>query len=290
MRKILFSILKKIHRLLYGYGIGQIYPFKVAFNYLVSHLRDTNAPVDVQGQKMFIDKLDSLRVSLRNVWEPFETDLIKKGVNKGDVVLDIGAHIGYYTLMFAKLVGEEGKVFAFEPSPDNFSLLEKNVEMNGHKNVVMVQKAVSNKSGTLKLFLCEGNVGDNRIYDSDDDRRSVDVEVIRLDDYFKDDGARIDYIKMDIQGAEAGAIQGMRALLEKNKKIKILTEFWPDGLKKFGTEPEEYLHSLTKLRFKLYDLNEREKKLEPVNAVSQLLERYTPENKEFTNLLCVKEE
>ncbi len=290
MRKILFSLLKTVHKLLYGYGIGQIPPFKAAFNYLISHLRDTDAPIDVQGQKMYIDKLDSLRVSLGKVWEPFETELITKGVKKGDVVLDIGAHIGYYTLMFAKLVGKEGKVYAFEPSPKNFSLLKKNVEINGHNNVVLVQKAVSNASGKLKLYLCEGNVGDNRIYDSHDGRQSVEIEAVRIDDYFKGSSPTINYIKMDIQGAEAGAIQGMRDVLNRNKAAKILTEFWPDGLKKFGTEPEEYLRLLTGLRFKLYDMNEHDKTLEPANSVSQLLEKYTPENKEFTNLLCVKEE
>lgn len=290
MRRILYSVLKTIHKLLYGYGIGQIYPFKVAFNFLVSHLRNTKDAIDVQGHKMYIDALDCLRVSIRGVYEPFETELIKKEIKKGDIVVDIGAHIGYYTLIFAKLVGEEGKVFAFEPSPENFALLKKNVEINGYKNVTLVQKAVSNKSGTLKLYLCEGNAGDNRIYDSHDDRRSVDIEAVRLDDYFKNGSGRINYIKMDVQGAEGAAVLGMSHLLESNKALKILTEFWPDGLQKFGTSPGEYLQLLTNLRFKLFDLNERENILEPVNAIQQLLEKYTPENKEYTNLLCVKGE
>lgn len=289
MREILFSIFKKGVKLLSWHGIGQIYPVKVTFDFLVSHLRNTNAAIDVQGQKMFLDTIDSLRLSVRDIYESFETEFFKKEVKKGNIVLDIGAHIGYYTLIFAKLVGEEGKVFAFEPEPTNFSLLKKNVELNGYKNVILIQKAVSNKTGTLKLYLCKGNVGDNRIYDSHDGRPSIEIEAIRLDDYFKDNNERINFVKMDIQGAEGGAILGMSQLLEKNKTIKIVTEFWPTGLKKFGTEPEEYLQSLTRLRFKLYELKERDNKIEPVNAISTLLEKYTPENGDFTNLLCVKE-
>jgi len=77
-------------------------------------------------------------------------------------------------------------------------------------------------------------------------------------------------------------------LLKKNKNVKIVTEFWPIGLKRFGTDPEEYLKLLIGIGFKLYEINEREKKIKPVN-IPKLLEIYTPEKENFTNLLCVKE-
>lgn len=214
---------------------------------------------------------------------------MKKEIKKGNVVLDIGANIGYYTLIFAKLVGEEGRVYAFEPDPTNFALLKKNVEINGYKNVVLVQKAVSNKSGRIKLYLSKNNMGDHRIYDSGEDgRQHIEIEAIRLDDYFEHFEGRIDFIKMDIQGAEGGAIQGMYNLLNKNNNVKIVTEFWPIGLKRFGTDPEEFLRLLIKLGFKLYEVNEQDKEIKPVN-IPRLLEIYTPVKGNFTNLLCVKE-
>jgi len=285
MRKIMLSIYKKAVKILSGHGIGNFYPIKVIHSFVISYLKSNFA--EVQGHKMFLDSKDSLCLSINGVYEPFETELVKKEIKKGDVVLDLGANIGYYTLIFAKLVGKRGKVFAFEPDPTNFSLLKKNVEMNGYKNVELVQKAVSNKTGKIKLYLCEDNKGDHRIYNSHDGRQSIEIEAIRLDDYFKNYNGAVDFIKMDIQGAEGGAIQGMFNLLKKNN-VKIITEFWSIGLKRFGIDSEECLKLLIEFGFKLYEVNEREKKIKPVN-VPKLLEVYTPKKENSTNLLCLKE-
>lgn len=192
-----------------------------------------------------------------------------------------------YTLIFASLAGENGKVFAFEPDPQNFLLLRKNVEINGYKNVILINKAVANNNGKLKLYLCDENKGDHGIYDSHDGRDSVEIESVRLDDYFKDHGGKIDLIKMDIQGSEGGAVAGMSDLLNKNDNVKILTEFWPAGLTRSGTKPEEYLSSILKRGYKLFEINKKDKRLDPAD-VSKLLEIYTIEKDNYTNLLCLK--
>jgi len=116
------------------------------------------------------------------------------------VVVDIGANIGYYTLIFARLVGEQGRVFAFEPDPANFSLLAKNVAVNNYHNVELIQKAVSDQTGNARLYLSPKSTVDHRIYSSNDNRKFIDVEAVRLDDYFLDNNGKIDFIKMDIQG------------------------------------------------------------------------------------------
>lgn len=286
IRKLLILFYKKIVKILSGHGFGKFLPVIIIKNFIVSLLKSTFA--EVQGHKMYLDSKDSLCLSINEVYGPLETEIVKKEVKKGNVVLDIGANIGYHTLIFARLVGERGKVFAFEPDPTNFSLLKKNVEINGYSNVVLVQKAVSNKTGKLKLYLSKKNLGDHRIYDSQDGRKSIDIESIRLDDYFKEKNLEIDFIKMDIQGAEGGAIQGMLNLLRKNNKVKILTEFWPIGLIRFGINPDEYLNLLIKLGFKLYEINEREKKLIQVD-VNTLLEIYPPLENNSTNLFCIRE-
>lgn len=285
MRKILLSIYKRVVKIFSGYGIGEFYPVRVVKEFILSHLKSTFA--EVNGHKMFLDSKDSLCLSIYGIWEAFETELVKKEIKKGDIVLDIGANIGYYTLIFAKLVSEEGKVYAFEPDPNNFALLKKNVEINGYKNVVLVQKAVSNKTGNLRLYLSKDNLADHRIYNSHDERRFVEIEAVRLDDFFKNYNGKIDFIKMDIEGSEGGAIQGMFELLEKNN-VKIITEFWPSGLKRFGMDPGEYLKLLIKIGFKLYEVNESEKKIKPVNT-STLLEIFTPEKESYTNLLCMRD-
>ncbi len=87
-------------------------------------------------------------------------------IKPGQTVIDVGANIGYYnTLQFAKLVGPTvSRVYAFEPDPDNFALLRKNVAQNGYANVVCIQKAVSDQTSKLKLFRNSQNHGDHRIY------------------------------------------------------------------------------------------------------------------------------
>ena len=287
MRKILILIYRGIFKILSGYGIERRFSVvKRVHKFIVSHLKSNFA--EVQGYKMFLDDRDSLRLSINGIYSPLGTAICKKEIKKGDIVLDLGAHIGYYTLIFARLVGDKGKVFAFEPNPINFSLLKKNVEINGFKNVVLIQKAVSSKNGKVKLFLSEIDTGDNRIYDSRDGRKFVIVETTRLDDYFKNYKGKINFIKMDIQGAEGGAIKEMSNLLRKNKNLKIFTEFWPWGLREFGIKAEEFLKLLLRHKFILYRINEQENKIEPI-SIDRLIKEYTPERKNDTDLLCIKE-
>ena len=90
--------------------------------------------------------------------------MIKQEVKEGNNVIDIGANIGYFTLLFAKLVGPNGKVFAFEPDPTNFSILKKNIEENNYDNVILSQKAISDKTETTKLFLCKFSNGMQNVF------------------------------------------------------------------------------------------------------------------------------
>lgn len=248
-----------------------------------------NNPIEVQGHKMFLDAFDSLGLLINSdVNTLLLTEFVKKEIKKGDVVLDIGANIGYYTLLFAKAVGGTGRVFAFEPDVDNFALLKKNVEINGYKNVIVEQKAVSDLTSKVRLYLSEDNKGDHRIYDSHDHRRSVEIGSVSLDDYFKDYTGKINFIKMDIQGSEERAMKGMFKVLEGNKNIKIVTEFWPAGLKKSDCEPASFLNIFTKLNFTLYNFNALRNKLLPAD-ISELLKVHTVQNSSDTNLLCIRE-
>jgi FkbM family methyltransferase len=235
--------------------------------------------------KVSCDGIHFAKLAKEGNYEPLTTEVIKKEVKRGNTILDIGANIGYFTLIFARLVGKEGKVFAFEPETNNFTFLKKNIRRKRLQNVTLIQKAVSNETGKARLYLCAYNVGNRMICNSGEGRMYIEVETVRLDEYFKNYG-NIDFIKMDIQGAEWIALEGMLNLLRKNKNLKIIIEFTPDNLKKFGVEPQELPKLLLEHGFKLYDINEHLKSVTPTN-IDKLLKMY-PKEYEFTNLLCLK--
>jgi FkbM family methyltransferase len=257
---------------------------RTANSALISYLRSDVARV--QDHRMRVDSRDSLRLLVKGVYEPQETELVRREVGAGDVVLDLGANIGYFTLIFGALVGDKGRVFAFEPDPENFALLDENIAMNGYKTVVAVQAAVADQTGTTRLYLSEDNKGDHRIYDSRDDRRAIDVPVISLDDFFDGYTGRVDFIKMDIQGAEGLALAGMQSLLERTTPRMLLTEFAPASLRRAGTDPAHYLSLLGDAGYQLCEIARDGPGVTPTDA-STLLRKYNGHGEGFANLLCV---
>ncbi len=160
-------------------------------------------------------------------------------------VVDVGANIGIYTALLAKIVGEKGKVYAFEPSPHNFNLLKK---YNKSNNVTLVQAAVGDVTGEITLYISAKLNVDHQTYETDEIRQKINVLSYRLDDYLKNE--KVDFIKMDIQGFEYHALLGMKNILRNNANIKIFMEFWPYGLIKAGSSPEKLLTFLHELDFK----------------------------------------
>ena len=109
------------------------------------------------------DKYIGQRIALEK-YEPYETKLILRQAKKSDVVVDVGANIGYYTVLLADKVGKTGKVYAFEPDIISFEILKKNIEANNLKNVVAVNAGVGSKNETKMLYKSEENLGDHKLF------------------------------------------------------------------------------------------------------------------------------
>lgn len=246
--------------------------------YYNKHRKDK---VIIEGQVMYLDKKDSLNLSLGN-FEDFEKDLVKRLVKKGDTVLDVGANIGYYTLIFAKLVGKNGKVYAFEPDIDNFRLLQKNVRINNHKNVITINKAVGDYNKKIRLYRSKENMGNHKIYDDHSSRDSIEVKMMTLDKF---KNRKIDFIKIDVEGAEPAVIKGGKNLFLKNKPI-IFTEFYPLLINQFGTDWKKYLRDLSSLEFEFYLINEKKNVLNKIK-INKIQKITTPLMGNHINLLCV---
>ena len=263
----------------------------VWINKLYKYLNKQISPeiVTVQGHKMCLDSQDSLNLAINGVYEPFQTSLVRQYLKEGNIVLDIGANIGYYTLIFAQLVGERGKVIAFEPEPYLMNILAKNVELNGYTNISLVQKAVSNQRGTATLQLDEFANVDHRLYDASPVGTAIQVETIKIDDCFPVEEKTVDFIKMDIQGSEGRALAGMKGILERNRTLVLITEFWPARLQGSGTSPKDFIQGLLDSGFEIRVIDERLRKLSKFATPEEIIEAHSGSENSQTNLLCVKE-
>ena len=218
--------------------------------------------VKIEGNKIFLDPLDSLNLSYGKPHEKIVTSIMKKIVKEGDCVIDIGAHIGFYSLFLAKMVGKNGHVYAFEPSSQNFELLKKNIKINGYQNITPVQCGISNKTGTCKLYLAYNSVG-HRLYEIGDKsvayKETVEIQTLSLDDYFKNrESNPVRLIKMDIEGSEGWAFEGMRNILDKNHDVTLITEYGPYTMNESGYDPLEFIKNILKYLPKMYQITENE--------------------------------
>lgn len=208
----------------------------------------------VYGHRMFVDARDQgFRLNSLVGTEPQGDDaFFGRTIKKGQTVLDLGANIGLYTLLFAKYVGPAGKVIAFEPGPLSSSLLRANIWMNGYQNVKIEQAVVADKSGTMDLHVCPTGESDNRADGSIDPSNNwprITLPCFRVDDYLGD--TPVDFVKMDIQGSEFAALRGMPRTLERNKAIQIVMEFTPELI----DDKDAFFRLLSSAGFSMLDLD-----------------------------------
>jgi len=244
--------------------------------------------IHVMGHKIYLaqNSLLSKQLVRYGIHEENETNLVKSKIKEGEIVVDIGANIGYYTLIFAKLVGTSGKVFAIEPEPHNFQLLQKNLKANSYQNVTIEKKVISDKNGKMKFYISESNVGEHSIFPLTRDHKSfIDVETETLDDYFHKKGIdkKISFVKIDVEGAEVAVLRGMSCILA-NENLKILIEYSPNFYRRFGEKSEDLFKILIKNSFQIYSIQSGDNLIEPI-SLSRL--KKNDFNKQI-NLFCTK--
>lgn len=220
-------------------------------------------------------------------YESYTTELFKKNIIKsGMMVYDIGANIGYYSMLAAQLVGPSGKIYAFEPDDRNFTYLVHNIKQNGFSGIIIpMKKAVSNYTGDTKIYLDEINPGDNSLFKRPTSGDITKVQTIALDEFFLD-GIKPDVIKMDIEGAEFLALEGMKRLLT-NKKSVMFIECNPSMIQASGASINDLIDKLVSLNFTVKMINESKQTLETADPdlISRKIEPFS-----HINLYCYHEE
>ena len=172
--------------------------------------------------------------------------------------------------------------------PEEPSFLKRSVKPNGFTNVVLEQKALSNSQGRLNLYVAGENRGDHRIFPARESRDVIEVEALPLDDYLQD-SAFVSFIKIDTQGAEGVIVEGMLRTLRAQGDPTLVVEFWPYGLSRAQYPSTRLLEYFETLGFKIYVIDEEQRKVSLVTT-SLLLERYTIENEDFTNLFLTRDD
>lgn len=288
-KKVYFG-LRRLGRLFNGTFVARNFLFRRIYNYAlrVFHSQTEDLVVfEKNGIKIYVDQGDPRHYSCLSRGLPLEgleNELFSEYIKNGMTVVDVGANIGYYTLLAAKLVGPSGKVYAFEPEPKNFSILSKNISINNFRNVVVLPKAASDKNDKAFLYLSETNNEGHRIYNLGEGRKKIEIESVSLDDFFVGQEEKIDFIKIDVEGAEMAVLEGMRHILKCNRNIKIIIEFKPFILKKSHFDPNEFLKILLNVGFKIYLI--ADKILGPYQDARVILEDV--EKLRILNLFCEK--
>jgi FkbM family methyltransferase len=239
------------------------------------------------GQKIFVDTrcIDvGSHLLLGGVWEPNYATAFARLLKPGQIVLDIGANHGFYALLAAGQVAPGGHIYAFEPNPRLNSLIKDSIAVNGLGSLItLVEKAVTDREGEMSLVFQDRHSAWGHLQagspqagtPSEQSDLTCSVEGVVLDRYFPD--LRVDVVKMDIEGAEGGALTGMAGLIERSPEMKIMMEFSPRLMSRFNQNAEDVADFLLSRGFACW-LISADGSLMPAQWPSLLAEREAIQN------------
>uniref|UniRef100_A0A831U6P4 FkbM family methyltransferase n=1 Tax=Geobacter metallireducens TaxID=28232 RepID=A0A831U6P4_GEOME len=256
----------------------------------------TSCPVTILGQNQNVItcmangntwKLDATKfvdreILSKGIFEPESTYWVSHIVKEGMTVLDVGANFGYFTVQFSKLVGTTGQVYAFEPSNHFHRRLTEHLDLNGCTNVTVLKMGLSDVKRDLQLLIDDSTA---TLYWHDDAKKPVATETIHLetlDSYIESTGLnKIDFIKIDIDGAEPQFIRGAQKTLRKYRPI-LLIEFAQLVLMAAGSDVPALAKQLKDLGYTFYS----ERNGQPFPSEAQFL-RETMNCSHSVNIICI---
>lgn len=240
----------------------------------------------VYAQNHSIEIFEDTKISplvIDKIYEQETTLFSRKYLNPGDCVYDVGANIGYFTLEFARSVGKDGKVLSFEPHPEIFEVLKRNIKRNRYSNIITQNVACGEINESKKLYFSSENEGNHKIVESKNTKGSVEVEIVRLSNFIKKAPPRL--IKMDIEGAELLALKGINKDLLLKNDIDFIIEYHPYEMSFFNIEGPELLNWFTRNGYKFRNLATHEfSKI----SQSEVINNYKKEHCGITNIFCSK--
>ena len=257
-------------------------------------LGDGLATISFPAFVMYVDPKDTMGdMATGEAWEVATTHVFKQVIRPGDIIVDVGAHWGYFTLLAATLCTETGRVYAFEPHPKNFAMLTRNIAANHLSNVMTVQSAVSNCDGSTQMFEARGSMGHSvnplpqewRVLDGATPR-AIPVSTVKLDNFFVNNLIQPRLIKIDIEGAEPLAIEGMQGLIKRSPEAVLITEVNP--LYIHSDLAKSFFGMLTGMGFETAIVDDDRRQLEFAPAEEIIKRVLDPGTRREVNLLCTR--
>jgi FkbM family methyltransferase len=221
---------------------------------------------------------------VRDEYEPLTVDWLRGVVAPGMRVADVGAHIGYFSLLLSQLVGESGTVHAVEPAEENVRFLEQNVAANRLRNVEVIAAAAGAVSRRRTLIVT-GSSDSHGFYEHPRTAAAATIEVdeVPLDELF---GGSLDFAKIDVEGAELEVLLGMERLIDESPDLRLVVEWNPQCLHAAGRDAFELPRLLRRQGFDLTVVDDRARRRATVENVLADLEAGRLPSDWYGNLLC----
>jgi FkbM family methyltransferase len=225
------------------------------------------------------------------VYERGEIGFFRSRFRADMTLVDVGANVGLYSALALSTPGFRGRVLAIEPHSESRAYLHKTIESNAAQAppgaALICGLAASDRAETVTLYQNPENKGDNRLYPDPLLRGAETVDADTVDNICRRHGiASAQFIKIDVQGAEAKVVRGATELLAASRDCILMTEFWPYGLSRCGTDGLAYLEILQDLGLRLYRLSGNRGVLAPLGNPRALVER--THGRRYANLVAVK--
>jgi FkbM family methyltransferase len=280
--------------LLVGTGIGRISVVAKIYQIITPWFVRNNKVINFESFK--IQVISGKRISgvatmlmFKKQYEPTTTQVFKKILSIGDIVVDVGANIGYFTLLSGSIVGNTGQVFSFEPEPNNRKALNDNIALNNFTNIQTYDFALSNRVGTSKFYLSDDDPRHSLIQ-TDDHSSSMIINVTTLDNIELLNKKQVKLLKTDTEGNELSVLQGSERVIRQSNFINLIVEMNMKAMQSSGSSLKElwdYLHFLDMKVF--YLINDYEETIVVCRKVSEI--EKACENPDLgINLLCMRKE
>lgn len=208
-------------------------------------------------------------ILLQGYFEFYESMLVRSMLKQGGTFIDVGANVGWHSMLAAKRVGAEGRVLAFEPVSSTYSRLLENVHVNEFENVTAIQAGLSSEKGEAEIFQPESaNAGGNSLYTASQNDHAIEtVNLVKGDDVLEEhDVVNVDLCKIDIEGAELRAIEGLRRSLTKGMIRNLIIEANPEALARSGGSVQDLTAVLRSFGFVLSEVRNPRKEIDAKQA------------------------